>query len=305
VTLWLDMLGASVRYYDAGNIRTRVIEAGVGDPVVLLHGLSGHAESWARNIVPLAERFRVLAVDMIGHGLTDKPEAPYRLPAFVDHLRSVLAATGAGPAHLMGQSLGGWVAAWLALEQPEAVRTLTLVTTAGLQVNLATERMQQLQNQVRTVTQKALGAPTRDSVRARLEWLMHRPESVTDELVELRYRIFVREDSRRTMGRMVDDVTGDANLEYALTEERLGRLEAPTLVLWSRHNPTTPWDEGKAAAEVIPKGRFELLEDCAHWPQFEDPQHFNQRALAFLSEHSLDSADASNDHRRTMGGGAR
>jgi 2-hydroxy-6-oxonona-2,4-dienedioate hydrolase len=288
VTMWLDLLGCSVRYYDVGGVTTRVIEAGTGEPVVLLHGLSGHAESWARNLVPLAERFRVLAVDMLGHGLTDKPDGSYLLPAYVEHLRAVLRATGAGEAHLVGQSLGGWVAAWLALEQPEAVRTLTLVTTAGLKVNLGTEGIQQLQSQVRTVTQKALGTPTRESVRARLEWLMYRPETVTDELVELRYRIFLREDSRRTMSRMVEDVTSDANLEHALTEERLRRLETPTLVLWTRHNPTTPWEEGEAAAAVIPKGCFELLEDCAHWPQFEDPERFNEIALAFLREHSVE-----------------
>lgn len=287
MTMWLDMLGCSVRYCDAGGVTTRVIEAGRGEPVVLLHGLSGHAESWSRNIVPLAQRFRVLAVDMIGHGLTDKPDRSYLLPAYVEHLDAVLRVTGAREAHLVGQSLGGWVAAWLALEQPEAVRTLTLVTTAGLKVNLATEGVRQLQSQVRTVTQKALGSPTRDSVRARLEWLMHRPDTVTDELVELRYRIFLREDSRRTMSRMVDDVTGDANLEYALTEERLRALETPTLVLWSRHNPTTSWEEGEAAAAVIPKGRFELLEECAHWPQFEEPKRFNELTLAFLDEHSV------------------
>lgn len=302
MTLWLDLLGCSVRYYDAGGITTRVLEAGTGEPVVLLHGLSGHAESWARNVMPLAERFRVLAVDMIGHGLTDKPERPYLLPAYVEHLQNVLRAAGAGEAHLVGQSLGGWIAAWLALEQPEAVRTLTLVTTAGLKVNLATEGMQQLQAQVRTVTQQALGAPTRESVRARLEWLMHRPETVTDELVELRYRIFLREDSRRTMARMVDDVTSDANLAYALTEDRLRRLETPTLVLWSRHNPTTSWMEGEAAAAVIPKGRFELLEDCAHWPQFEDHERFNAITLAFLSEHGVKFGSRVEQIRPTPGG---
>ena len=288
-SLWLDMLGCSVRQYDAGGVNTRVIEAGTGEPVVLLHGLTGHAESWARNILPLAQHFRVLAVDMIGHGLTDKPDRPYLLPAFVGHLRDLVRAAGVGDAHLVGQSLGGWVATWLALEHPEEVRTLTLVTSAGFKVNLGTEGVAKLQSRVRSVTQKALGAPTRESVRARLEWLMHRSETVTDELVELRYRIFTRPDSRRTMARMVDDVTGDANLDYVLTEDRLRRLGVPTLVLWSRHNPTTPWEEAEAAAGVIPKGRFELMDDCAHWPQFEDPARFNALAAAYLSEHRNDT----------------
>src|SRR6185436_13870284 len=69
-TIWVDLLGTQVKYYDAAGLRTRAIEAGSGDALILLHGSGGHAEAYTRNVVPLAEHFRVCSVDMIGHGLT-------------------------------------------------------------------------------------------------------------------------------------------------------------------------------------------------------------------------------------------
>src|SRR5205085_1365087 len=77
-SIWVDLLGAEVRFRDAGGLRTRSIEAGEGEPLILLHGSGGHAEAYSRNVLPLANDFRVHAVDMIGHGLTDKPESGYR-----------------------------------------------------------------------------------------------------------------------------------------------------------------------------------------------------------------------------------
>src|SRR5437588_8207286 len=108
------MLGASIRYYDAAGVRSRALEAGSGEAVILLHGLTGHADTWVRNVIPLSKHFRVLAIDMIGHGLTDKPQVSYAMPTFVRHVRDLMFAAGISRAHLVGQALGGWVAACLA-----------------------------------------------------------------------------------------------------------------------------------------------------------------------------------------------
>ena len=131
---WVEMLGGEVCYYDAGGIRTRCLHAGSGEPLILLHGMGGHAEAYFKNIVPLASRFHVYAIDMIGHGYTDKPEIRYGIPEFVDHVRKFLKAIGAKQAHIEGESLGGWVAAWLAIEYPEEVMSLILNTNAGLKI---------------------------------------------------------------------------------------------------------------------------------------------------------------------------
>src|SRR5437588_158195 len=127
------MLGGSVRYYAAGAVRTRALECGDthSEPVVLLHGVSGHAETWLKNVVPLGQRWHVYAIDLVGHGFTDKPpDLPYTIDTFVEHILAFLDAVGARSAHFVGQSLGGWVASWLAYRHPQRARSITLVTSA-------------------------------------------------------------------------------------------------------------------------------------------------------------------------------
>src|SRR5260370_13310440 len=94
------------RYYAAAGIRTRCFERGEGKPVILLHGGGGHAETWVRNLIPLSEKFRVLAIDYLGHGYTDKPKITYNLDAFSKHLLDFMDAAGTTKTHLSGATHG-------------------------------------------------------------------------------------------------------------------------------------------------------------------------------------------------------
>src|SRR5207248_2465279 len=112
---------------DAAGVSTRSLRAGEGEDVVFLHGTSGHLEAFSRNVVPhVRAGFRCHAIDMLGHGYTGKPDYLYEIPRYVEHLVAYLDACGIGAAHLVGESLGGWVAGWLASEQPDRVRSLQL-----------------------------------------------------------------------------------------------------------------------------------------------------------------------------------
>ena len=271
-------MGAEVRYYEVKGNRTRVIEAGSGPAVFLLHGLRGHAEGFSRNVVPLSAHFRACAVDMLGHGLTAKPAVTYDIPTLAHHVVDLMDVLGVECASFIGQSLGGWVASWIAIEQPERVDKLVLATGAGLQLT-PEDGTPSVAAQVHQVTQAALAAPTRESVRKRMEWLMYRPEQVTEELIDVRYRVFV--EAREMLQKVVDDTTY-ANQPYFLTPERLRRITAPTLVYWTRHNPTTSWETAQKAAQLMPSSTFELMDDAGHWPMFERPDEFNAKTIAFL-----------------------
>lgn len=282
-SFWVELLGTEVRYRQVGAYRTRSIEEGAGEPVVLLHGLSGHAETWVRNVAVLGREFRVHAIDMLGHGFTDKPQIEYSIRALADHVLGFLDEIDASRAHLVGQSLGGWVAAILAIHHPDRVASLISVTGAGLQVDadgpVLTEQVGQ---KVAAATTKALDTPTREKVRTRLEWLVHDPAVVTDELVETRYRIYTRPDFAAIAGDMVAVFTSRARPEEMLTAERLATINCPTLVLWTRQNPTMPWPVGEAASRIIPDAAFHLMEDAGHWPQFEKSAEFHAVVGAFL-----------------------
>src|SRR5580704_19680427 len=87
-SMWLELVGTGIKetFHDVGGIRTRVLEAGDGPPLLILHGTGGHAETYQRNIGPLSRHFRVLVPDMLGHGFTDRPDVPYTLDDFSNHL---------------------------------------------------------------------------------------------------------------------------------------------------------------------------------------------------------------------------
>jgi 2-hydroxy-6-oxonona-2,4-dienedioate hydrolase len=281
-TIWLDALGAEIRFYDVVGVRTRVIEAGTSGPhLIMLHGIGGHAESFSRNVVELGRHFQVHALDMLGHGLTDRPDVDYTVRVLSEHVREFMDARGIDRAHLLGQSLGGWAASWLTIDTPERVISLSLATTAGISTGTVEQGSSvDMAAKVQAVSQKSLLEPSLESVRERLEFLMYKPETVTDELVELRYRIMTRDAN--SMLKMVNAITSDVE-EFQLTPEVLRSIETPVLVLWTTHNPTTSLAEARAAAEILPNSRLEVFEKCAHWPQFEAPEAFNRVVADFLT----------------------
>jgi 2-hydroxy-6-oxonona-2,4-dienedioate hydrolase/2-hydroxy-6-oxo-6-(2'-carboxyphenyl)-hexa-2,4-dienoate hydrolase len=266
-----------------------VLEAGEGDRhVVLLSGITGHVEGWTRNIHALAEQgLHVWAIDLIGHGFTDKPlDVDYVAPTFAQHVVHFLDAIGAEKADLVGQSLGGWVALYVAKAYPERVNRLVHVTGAGLGLDENGDQQQAkgVGDQVAKATTKALAETTRETVRKRLEWLMLKPETVTDELVDVRYQIYMLPDSKEAMPKLVRQAPGEEGHQYLLSADDLAALPHETLIVWSDHNPTTPAEVGRRASEIIPNASFEMITDAGHWPMFEQPEQFNAIVASWLGK---------------------
>lgn len=277
-TIWSDLIGRGfeVKFIDAGGIRTRCVMAGEGGPLILLHGTGGHLEAYSRNIQAHADRFRVYDIDMVGHGFSDKPDMPYTIPVYTDHLLKFMDAVGIEKAHISGESLGGWVAAWFALEHPERVNKLVLNTAGGLISN------PEVMDRIKRVSMAAVLEPTRDAVRKRLEFLMADPASVTDELVELRYRIYTQPGMAHVMKNILCLQELEVREKYIFTPDMLRNIDAPTLVVWTTHDPTAPAEVGQRFVDYIPNSRFVLMEDCGHWPQFEKAAEFNRLHIDFL-----------------------
>lgn len=286
MSFWTETLGCETKFYDAGGWRTRVIEAGSGTPVVMMHGLSGHAESFIRNVKAVgAAGFRAMSMDAIGHGFSAKPtDVTYHSPLFVEHLKRLLDTIGATRAHLVGQSLGGWTALNFAQMYPQRVASIVSVTGAGFLLNddASRKESEEIHARVQAVTKKASEQPTREKVRERLEWLMHDKSIVTDELVETRYTAFMLPDSRAAMGKLVSEQAGPGNRRHLLTEEQLVQVHIPTKIIWSDHNPTTPWTVAKRVSQIMPNASFDLVERAGHWPQFEQADAVNRILVDFL-----------------------
>lgn len=277
-SLWSAIAGGDVHlhYIDAKGVRTRVLEAGKGPVLILLHGVSGHLEAYHRNILPHAEHFRVLAVDMLGHGFTDKPDRNYEIVDYVEHLRDLIDALGVEKVHLSGESLGGWVAARFAATYPERIDRLVLNTAGGM---IADPKVME---RLKTLSLAAVRSPDREATRKRLEFLMLDPSIVTEDLVEARFACFRRPGMVEAMERIMCLQDMDVRLRNLLTAEELGRISAQTLVLWTTHDPTASVDVGRRMADLVKGSRFVVMENCGHWPQYEDPDTFDKIHIDFL-----------------------
>ncbi len=286
-SIWLDMMGSGVqeRFYDAAGVRTRVLEA--GDPeaqaLILLHGTGGHAETYCRNIGPLSQHFHVLVPDMVGHGFTGRPDIDYSVDDFADHVVAIMDAAGIEKAHVSGESLGGMVSAWVGIKHP--ARTRRIVMNTGTLARPDAAGQAQLDDLEQRTHALAAEGITREKVRHRMNWLVAEPERMTEEMIDVRLAIYSQDgmldSAAKIMSRVVGMLRGDVGAEY-MEPGVLARLQRPTLVLWTEDNPGQTTDLAERVSKDIPDGRFEVLTDCAHWPQFERPEVFNATHLEFL-----------------------
>jgi 2-hydroxy-6-oxonona-2,4-dienedioate hydrolase len=280
MSMWTELLDLpySINRVDAAGVPTRSLQAGAGDDVIFLHGTSGHLEAFVRNIAAHAAKYRCHAIDMLGHGFTGKPDYPYEIPRYVEHLVNYMDACGIEKAHIAGESLGGWVGAWLATERPERVRSLQLLCSGGTVANPA------VMERIRTSTYDAV---TKDDIaltRKRLELLMADPvKDVSDELVETRHRIYHAPDFVKNIENLLCLQNMEVRLRNLLRPDRMARIKAPTLIVWGNENPFGEIPEAKEIHDAIGGSRLEIFGHCGHWPQHEQPERYNALALEFLA----------------------
>ena len=281
-SIWVELLGAQVRFCDAKGMRTRYIEAGDGDPLILMHGSGGHAESFHKNVVPLGKHFHTYAIDMANHGFTDNHPSMPGTPGIADHLLRFMDSVGIERAHLAGESLGGAAAAKFALDHPDRVLKLIYITGAGLDLGPEAAKLAEAgRDSLLRLTAAATASLTRESVRERLAWLFVDPEkSITDELVEVRYQIYERRASLAPA--LKAPPSGPGGVGVTFTPEKLRQIKAPFFFLWTDHNPTTPWQVAEMAHKQFPGSKFHVIKNAGHWPQLEQTEEFHRVIVDFL-----------------------
>lgn len=277
-TVWNELAGLdySIRYVHIGPWSTRVLETGSGTPLILMHGTGGHLEAFTRNLRSLGGQYRVIAYDYPGHGWTTTSTSDLEIDAYIDHLVGLMDALDLPRAHLSGESLGGWVAVKFAARYPERVDRLVLNTPGG---TMATPEVME---RIRSLSQAAADDPSDERIRTRLEWLMADPGSVTDELVAIRQGVYSRPGFAESMRHILCLQDPDIRRRNLVTDDELAAITAPTLVIWTSDDPSGPAKAGLEMAEHIPAGEFALIEKAGHWPQWEQPERFDQLVLEFL-----------------------
>ena len=285
MSLWLDMLGASVRTVHTKTFgATRIVEAGMqhADTVIFMHGIGGHLEAYARNVVALSDRFHTIAYDFIGHGLSAKPAVVYSPLLLVQHLAELMDALALERSHLCGESLGGWVAGLFATEHPARVARLVLNTSAGLPI-LTDKGRQDLEDLI-DLSRKAAtqGPPTYDSILNRMKWLFHphNHHMISDELVSTRLRFYSQPLMKDIAPRVLAMIP--MHDDYLIP---LDRVRAETLFLWTTDNPVHDVETARRSAAEVPGARLYVMQaEAAHWPQYEAPDEFNRVVANFLAD---------------------
>jgi 4,5:9,10-diseco-3-hydroxy-5,9,17-trioxoandrosta-1(10),2-diene-4-oate hydrolase len=269
---------------EVGARRIFVAEQGSGPAVLMLHGggpgATG-ASNYARNVGPLAERFRVIVPDLPGYGRSTKGlrrDDPFG--DLAEAMNGLLPALGLEQAHVVGNSLGGACALRLALEHPGRVTSLILMGPGGI----GTSRALPTRGLSMLLGYYAGQGPTREKLaRFIRDYLVHDGRTVPDELIEARFQGSI--DPQIVAAPPLQRPRGlRALLKMDLTRDRrLARCATPTLVIWGKNDLVNRPSGGPRLQATMPRCDLYVVSDAGHWVQWERPEEFNALATAFLS----------------------
>jgi 2-hydroxy-6-oxonona-2,4-dienedioate hydrolase len=275
---WLREVEFRQGWCDAGGIRTRFAEA--GDPalpgLLMLHGTGGHWETFAPNLGPLSEHFHCVAVDMVGNGFSAKPDYDYEIAVYVRQMLAVLDHFGMARASLVGMSLGAWVAARLALDAPERVDRVVLMSPAGLVATASNMA------RIRAERTKAVEDPNWQSIKAMFDHLIADERNRIPDVIALRQAIYRLPDTRSTIDHLLVLQDPEARERNLLTEQQWRSITAPTMVVASGKDYSEYENTARRVAALLPHSELLEMPNVKHWPHFEDPEVFNPAALKFL-----------------------
>ena len=238
------------REVTVGGLPATYRVAGAGEPVVLVHGLSGSTLWWNRTVPALVDRYRVYFVDLPGFGEMRRHGRGFDLARAAEGLREWMGAVGLEKTHLVGHSMGGCICIRLAARRPQAVDRLVLVDAPGV--------------------------PMRRSVLAKLVSLVLEGLQVAPSFLTVILYDALRAGPltlwRATRELLAQDVRED-----------LRSIRAPTLIVWGEKDRLVPLSQARVLRELIPCSRLLVIEGTGHIPMVDRPREFNRALLAFLA----------------------
>jgi pimeloyl-ACP methyl ester carboxylesterase len=259
----IDLHGHQVVYRTAGS----------GPPVVLIHGMVNSSVHWRAVAARLADRYHVIAPDLLGHGESATPRGDYSLGAHASGARDVLTALGIERATVVGHSLGGGIAMQFAYQFPERTERLALVSSGGLGQDVSPL----LRSAAMPGASALLSIAGRDRVTAGLDRagarLRERGSGLGVQLqaIARALRPLGGPGAREAFVHSLRAVIDPRGQRVSATD-RLYLLEAmPTLIAWGERDRTIPLAHGRAAHEAVPDSRFVTFPDAAHFPHLEAP----------------------------------
>ncbi len=257
--------------------------AGDGPALLLIHGIAGSSAAWREVMPVLAERYTVIAPDLIGHGHSAKPLGDYSLGAYASGMRDLLGALGVERATVVGQSFGGGVALQLAYQHPECVERLVLVDSGGL----GREVSWLLRFLTLPGTEYLMPLLFPSFVRERgnaLSRQLHARGVRMGRLAEMwnAYASLTESANRKAFVRTLRSVIDPGGQSVSAGDRLYLAAPLPTLIVWGEQDTVIPVAHAYAAHEAIPHSRLEVIAGAGHFPHVEDPGRFLEILLDFL-----------------------
>lgn len=237
--------------------------------IVLIHGLGASAERWECVMPYFTKKYRVIAPDLIGFGLSDKPNADYTIDFFVKFLSDFLDSLEIKEATLVGSSLGGQIVAEYAISNPTKLEKMVLVSPSGV-VDYSTPALDSY------IT--AALHPNKDNVKNAFQIMSGNDKHVKQEIVELFLnRISLPNAKMAFMSALM------SNRNAKISCEKLANVSIPSLVIWGLLDPVIPIENAKLFFSCISNCQYIEMEGCGHTPFVDMPQKFSEIILKFLN----------------------
>ena len=261
----------------------RYVDAGEGPALVLIHGLGASWQSWLEQVPEFSRDHRVVAMDLPGFGCSETPAEDISIEYYAQWAFRFLDELGIESAALVGNSMGGFIAAEMAIRQPDRVQRLTVVSAAVFwQTYRRAQPLVQLARLSDAIVARALMRTTDDiATRPRLRsWALatagfRYPHLISKELAHEMVR-----SARRTDGFLPGL---EAIADFPL-EEELPKISCPALIVWGAHDTLVPVKDAKRMEDLIPDARRVVFERTGHVAMLERPERFNKLLREFLDE---------------------
>ncbi len=255
------------------------VEKGSGDKhIILVHGFRAHSYTWKHIIDPLVEiGYHVWTIDIIGYGLSDMPnQFLYRQELFVQQLTHFMKAHGIDHAHFIGNSMGGGIILSVAVEHPESIDSLTLITALGYPLKLP----------FYLAVGKVLGHLTApflgpDMVKHGLNFIIHDKSTITEEQIQAYSLPFLFPGGAAAS---IETLKNFDNQQLKDLSARFSEIKKPILIIWGENDPLIPVIHYYQFIEEFPHAQKLLISQCGHLPQEEKPELVNETIIQFLQQ---------------------
>jgi pimeloyl-ACP methyl ester carboxylesterase len=239
--------------------------------VVLIHGITGSADTWVEVIPALAQEFTVVAPDLLGHGLSAKPRGDYSLGAYASGVRDIVAALGHDNATVVGHSLGGGVAMQLAYQFPERCDRLVLVSSGGLGREVHPLLRAAALPGAEFVLPVVCATRLRDA-----------GNTIWGALGQLGLNAGPDRDAQQAFVHTLRTIVDGGGQRVSATDRLYLAAEVPTLLVWGEADRIIPVHHGIEAQEAIPGSQLEVFEGAGHFPHRSDPDRFADLLIDFV-----------------------